>query len=76
MSDHQATVQSIETPSGRVDAVLCWHGKEPEDDRSRYLDLYDQAGACITEGEPWHFEGGVVASRAELRQFLSTLSSH
>ena len=73
MSDHQEAVQSIETTSGRIDAVLHWQGKEPEDDTGRYLDLYDQHGNCINEGEPWHFEGGVVPSKAAMRIFVSTL---
>jgi hypothetical protein len=45
---HSETVASYVIDNREVDVVLCWQGKEPEDDPDR---------ACLNEGEPWHDDG-------------------
>mgnify|MGYP003120416590 FL=1 len=54
---HSETVASYMIDNREVDVVLCWQGKEPEDDPDRFYDVFDRYGACLNEGEPWHDDG-------------------
>ena len=51
---HAETVASFEADGRMVDVVLCWQGKEPEDDGEKFYDFYDAHGKCLNEGSPWY----------------------
>jgi len=35
----------------------CWSGDNAADDEDLFYDLFDSAGMCLNEGEPWHDDG-------------------
>tara|TARA_B100000131_G_scaffold45449_3_gene40649 strand:- start:835 stop:1071 length:237 start_codon:yes stop_codon:yes gene_type:complete len=67
---HSETVASYVINNKQVDVVLCWQGKEPEADKDRFYDLYDNRGNCLNEGEPWHDDGEGVPSEIDVREGL------
>mgnify|MGYP001132870119 FL=1 len=67
---HNETVASYVINNKQVDVVLCWQGKEPEEDKDRFYDLYDNNGNCLNEGEPWHDDGGGIPSEVDVREGL------
>jgi len=34
-----------------------WEGKALADDPDSFFDIFDQHGACLNLGEPWHNDG-------------------
>jgi|TARA_Y100000289_G_C3806543_1_gene91624 hypothetical protein len=49
-----------------VYVVLCWQGKNPEDDPDRFYDIFDNNGICLNLGEPWHDDDRGVPSACEI----------
>ena len=50
--------------------VLCWQGKEPEDDPDRFYDVFDMDGLCLNEGEPWHHDDSGIPTADDVATFL------
>ena len=53
-----------------LEVVLNWKGKKPEDDPDRFYDIFDNKGACLNEGEPWHDEGEGVPTAKDVAILL------
>ena len=71
---HSETVATYVVDNQQVDVVLCWEGKEPEEDKGRFYDLYDSDGTCLNEGEPWYPDGDETPSEIDVRELLQKLS--
>jgi len=72
---HSEVVTQYKMGDRTIDVELCWQGKEPENDDDRFYDFYDEHGACLNEGSPWHDDGDGVPSYAEVKEMLDRLST-
>jgi len=67
---NQETITTYNINGETIDVVLCWQGKEPEDDDGRFYDIYDDEGHCLNEGEPWHDDGKGIPSVSDVRWLI------
>ena len=67
---HSKTVASYVINNERVDVVLCWQGRKPEEDKDRFYDLYTSDGVCMNEGDPWYDNDEGIPSLEEVRDGL------
>ena len=64
---HTETVAQYKVGDRTIDVELCWQGKEPEQDKDRFYDFYDQNGVCLNEvgrnigGRQWALEVTLVS---------------
>ena len=65
---HTETVAQYKVGDRTIDVELCWQGKEPEQDKDRFYDFYDQNGALLNEGSPWHDDDEGVPSYTEVAE--------
>ena len=50
--------------------TMCWEGKEPSEDPDSFYDIYNEHGACINIGEPWHNDGQGVPTHDDVVTML------
>jgi hypothetical protein len=70
---HARTVRAYKIGEKLISIDLCWKGEHPEDDPDRFYDLYDEHGALLNEGHPWHDDGQGIPTAQEIAEMLSQI---
>lgn len=71
MGDSHTEISAVYTINNKqYQVVLCWQGKEPEDDSDRFYDVFDSNGICLNEGDPWHDDGAGIPTAEDVATLL------